>query len=548
MSKIIIVGGVAGGATAAARLRRLDEHAEIILFERGEHISFANCGLPYHIGGAIPDREELLLQTPDSFRRRFNVDVRVLSEVLSIDRAIQKVYAKNKMTGETYTESYDTLILAPGGAPIKPPIEGVNSEFVFTLRNVADVDKIKQYINIHRPKRAAVIGGGFIGIEMAENLKEAGLDVSVIELSEQVIAPLDIDMACDIQHYLRHKGVSLYLNNGLQKITERNGALTVELSNDSLETDMMILAIGIKPESQLAKDAGLTVNERGGIVVDKYMNTSDPYIYAVGDAVEVTDFGTAQAAMIPLAGPANKQARIAADNICGILSEYTGTQGSAVIKVFDMTVASTGINEKTAKRLNLNYDKIFLWLPGHAGYYPGSKFMSMKIIFEKENGKILGAQIVGFGGVDKRCDVLAVAIRAGLTAYDLTRLELCYAPPYSTAKDPVNMAGYAIENVLTGKVKNFHWHDVDALPRDGGVILLDVRSREETMHGKIDGFINIPLDLLRERIGELDKSKPVYIHCRSGMRSYIASRILAQNGFDVYNLSGGYRLYDSVRR
>ncbi|MCL1792286.1 MAG: CoA-disulfide reductase [Oscillospiraceae bacterium] len=548
MSKILIIGGVAGGATAAARLRRLDEHAEIIMFERGEYISFANCGLPYYISGTIDDREDLLLQTPESFRGRYNVDVRVQSEVLVIDREAKTVTVKNNRTGETYIERYDKLILSPGGMPIKPPIEGIESGRVFTLRNVNDTDRIKDYITKNRPENAAVIGGGFIGIEMAENLKDAGLNVSIVELSSQVIAPLDIDMACDVHNHLRKKGVSLYLNNGVQKITEKNGGLILELQNGVLETDMLILAIGVKPESKLAKDAGLTINERGGIVVDKRMRTSDENIYAVGDAVEVIDFVTGQAVMIPLAGPANKQARIAADNICGIpSSEYAGTQGSAVIKVFDMTVAFTGINEKTAKRLGMNYDKVFLWLPGHAGYYPGSLPMSMKMIFEKENGKILGSQIVGFDGVDKRCDVLAVAIRAKITAYDLTQLELCYAPPYSSAKDPVNMAGYAIENILTGKVKNFHWHDVGALPRNGSVILLDVRNPQEAAQGRIDGFINIPLDSLRERIGELDKSKPVYVHCHSGMRSYIAARILTQNGFDVYNLSGGYRLYNAVR-
>jgi len=547
MEKILIIGGVAGGATAAARLRRLDERAEIIMFERGEHISFANCGLPYYIGGAIADREDLLLQTPASFRQRFNVDVRVQSEVLSIDRKAKTVSVQNKQTGETYTESYDKLLLSPGGAPIKPPIGGVDSERIFTLRNVADTDRIKGFINKAHPKSAAVIGGGFIGIEMAENLKDAGLDVSIIELSDQVIAPIDFDMACDVHRYLRQKGVSLYLNNGLQKITEQNGRLTMELSNGLLEADMAILAIGVKPESQLAKDAGLDINGRGGIIVDKNMQTSDPDIYAVGDVVEVTDFVTEQPVMIPLAGPANKQGRIAADNIGGIQSEYAGTQGSAVIKVFDMTVAATGVNEKTAKRLGIDYDKVFLWLPNHADYYPGAQSMSIKIIFEKDSGKILGAQIVGFDGVDKRCDVLAVAIRAGMTAFDLTQLELCYAPPYSSAKDPVNMAGYMIENVLTGKVKNFHWHDVDALPRDGSVTLLDVRTPQEVMQGKIDGFINIPLDSLRERIGELDKAKLVYAHCRSGMRSYVAARILAQNGYDVYNLSGGYRLYNAVK-
>ena len=546
MSKIVIIGGVAGGATAAARLRRLDERAEIIMFERGEHISFANCGLPYHIGGAIPDREDLLLQTPHSFRQRFNVDVRIQSEVLSVDREAKTVSVENKQTGETYIESYDKLILSPGGAPIQPPIEGIDGERVFTLRNVADIDRMREYIIHAQPKSAAVVGGGFIGIEMAENLKEAGLRVSVIELADQVIPPLDMDMACDVHRHLRQKGVSLYLRNGLRRIIEQRGSLTVELSDGSLEADMAVLAIGIKPESRLAKDAGLDINERGGIIVDERMRASDPDIYAVGDAVEVKDFVTGQAAMIPLAGPANKQARIAADNICGIPSEYTGTQGSAVIRIFDMTAASTGINEKTAKQLRLDYDKVFFWLGGHADYYPGTRPMSMKVIFEKGSGKILGAQIVGFDGVDKRCDVLAVAIRAGMTAYDLTRLELCYAPPYSSAKDPVNMAGYAIENVLTGKVKHFHWHEADALPRDGSLTLLDVRTPGEAARGRISGFINIPLDELRERMGELDPSKPVYAHCHAGARSYAAARILSQNGFDVYHLSGGYRLYGAV--
>jgi len=550
MSRIIIVGGVAGGATAAARLRRLDEKAEIIMFERGEHISFANCGLPYYIGGVIQDREDLLLQTPESFNSRFKVDVRVFSEVISIDRGAKTVKVRKIQSGETYDEKYDKLILSPGGAPIKPPVDGIENERVFTLRNVADTDRMKTFLDYKKPKSAVVIGGGFIGIEMAENLKEAGLDVSIVELLDQVIAPLDTDIACEVHKYLRQKGISLYLGNGFKKITTAlDGAgLTVELSRGAIKADMVVLAIGVKAESQLAKEASLNVNERGGIIVDKHMRTSDPDIYAVGDAVEVSDFVSAQPAMIPLAGPANKQGRIASDNICGIPSEYSGTQGSAVIKVFDMTVAFTGTNEKTAKRLNLNYDKIFLWLGGHAGYYPNAAPMSMKVIFEKGSGKILGAQITGFVGVDKRCDVLSVAIRAGMTVADLTRLELCYAPPYSSAKDPVNMAGFVMENVLTGKVKNFHWHDVESLPRDGSVTLLDVRNPGEYAQGHIDGFINIPLDTLREQIakGKIDKTKPVYVNCHSGMRSYIANRILTQNGYDAYNLSGGYRLYCAI--
>jgi NADPH-dependent 2,4-dienoyl-CoA reductase/sulfur reductase-like enzyme/rhodanese-related sulfurtransferase len=547
MPKIIIIGGVAGGATAAARLRRLDEHADIVLFERGEHISFANCGLPYHIGGAIADREKLLLQTPESFHRRFNVAVRVNSEVTAINCAEKSVTVRNTVAGTSYTESYDKLILSPGAMPIVPPIPGVHLPGVFTLRNVADTDRIMAYIRESKPKTAAVVGGGYIGVEMAENLKNAGLDVSVIELSEQVIAPLDLDMAADVHAYLRQNGIKLYLNNGVQSITSYENSLKAALSQGEIYADILIMAVGVRPESGLAKSAGLLVNERGGILVDSHMKTSDENIYAVGDAVAVTDFVTKQPALIPLAGPANKQGRIAADNICGIHSEYEGTQGSSILKVFDLAVATTGINEKTAKRLKLDYDKIFAWLPGHAGYYPGTKSMSMKVIFEKTSGKILGAQLVGYDGVDKRCDILAVAVRLGLTASDLTKLELCYAPPFGSAKDPVNMVGYMTQNLLSGRVKNFHWHDVDSLPRDGSVTLLDVRMPGEYAVGSIDGFINIPLDDLRGRLAELPKGKPVYAHCHSGLRSYIASSILTQNGFDVYNLSGGYRLYQAIK-
>jgi NADPH-dependent 2,4-dienoyl-CoA reductase/sulfur reductase-like enzyme/rhodanese-related sulfurtransferase len=547
MKKILIIGGVAGGATAAARLRRLDEHAEIIMFEKGEHISYANCGLPYYISGTIRNREALLLQTPESFRARFNIDVRISSEVLSIDRSEKTVLVLNRVSGESYKESYDKLILATGGVPVKPPALDVDSERVFFLRDVADVDHIKGYIEKNNIHNAAVVGGGFIGIETAENLKEAGLDVSIIELSDQVIAPLDIDIACDLHHHIKSKGVKLYLRSEVQKVIVKDNGLALKLQDDVLDVDIMLIAIGVKPENRLAKEAGLEIGERGGVITDKNMRTKDPDIFAVGDSVEVSDLVTGQPAMIPLAGPANKQARIAADNICGITSEYSGTQGSMVIKVFDMTAAATGISEKTAKRLDLNYDKIFLFRLGHANYYPGSRNMSVKVIFEKGSGRILGAQAVGFDGVDKRCDVLAVAIRAGMTAHDLTELELCYAPPYSSAKDNVNMAGYMIENTITGRVKNFHWHDVDALPRDGSISLVDVREPFEFEKGSIDGFINIPLDALRKHIPELDSALPVYVNCQSGLRSYLASCILSQNGFDVYNLSGGYRLYNAVR-
>lgn len=544
--KTLIVGGVAGGASAAARLRRLDEQAEIILFERGDYISFANCGLPYYIGDTITEKEALTLQTPSSFHARFNVDVRVGNEVTAIDKEVKSVTVKNVQTGESYTENYDKLILSMGAYPLMPNIDGVHSDKVFTLRNIPDTYKIKDYIREHHPKTAAVVGGGYIGVEMAENLSETGLQVTIVEMSEQVIGPLDFDMASDVHRHLESKGVRLMLGNAVRSIKDNGSGLLIALNSGEIDADMLIMAIGVRPESALAVQAGLSVNKAGSIVVDTHMCTSDQDIYAVGDAVEVTDYITGSKAFIPLAGPANRQGRIAADNLCGIPSEYTGTQGSAILKVFDLTVASTGINEKTAKRLGLNYDKVFTYSASHASYYPGAVNMSVKVIFEKDSGKILGAQLVGYDGVDKRCDVIATAIRFGATASDLTRLELCYAPPYSSAKDPVNMAGFVMENLLTGKVKQFHWHDVAALPRDGSAILLDTRTKIEYDNGHIDGFINIPLDSLRGRLEELDKSKPIYVTCQIGLRGYVACRILSQNGFDCYNLSGGYRLYRSI--
>ena len=544
--KFLIVGGVAGGASAAARLRRLDEHAEIILFERGEYISFANCGLPYYIGGKITDRAALTLQTPQSFHARFHVDVRPFSEVTAINRAEKTVTVRNHKSGETYTEAYDKLLLSPGAAPVVPPIDGIASRRVFTLRNLPDTFAIRAFIETHSPRTAAVVGGGYIGVEMAENLHRAGLAVTLIEMQEQVIAPLDFDMACDVHRHMESKGVHLMLGQAVRAVNEAPDGLCLTLTGGKVEADMMILAIGVRPESALAKDAGLTVTERGAIVVGDDMCTSDPDIFAAGDAVEVTDFVTGEKAVIPLAGPANKQGRIAADNMCGGCSRYTGTQGSAVLKVFDMTVATTGMNEKTAKRLGRRYEKSFTFSASHAGYYPGASNMSIKTLFCPDTGKILGAQVVGYDGCDKRCDVFATAIRFGATAHDLTQLELCYAPPYSSAKDPVNMAGYVIENLLTGKLRQFHWHDVAALPRDGSLTLLDVRSPGEYAAGHIEGFVNIPLDTLRQRLSELTPGKPVYVHCHSGLRSYIACRILSQSGFEPFNLSGGYRLYHSI--
>lgn len=544
--KVVVVGGVAGGASAAARLRRLDESAEIIMFERGEYISFANCGLPYYIGGEITDRAALTLQTPQSFHSRFHVDVRINSEVTAIDPKAKQVTVRSKDRGE-YTESYDKLILSPGAAPIRPPMEGADNERVFTLRNIPDTYKIRGYVEEQHPKSAVVVGGGYIGVEMAENLKNAGVDVTIVELADHVIAPLDYDMACDVHRYLKEKGVGLILQNGVQSIREEGGALRLTLSDGEIDTDLVIMAVGVRPDTALAKEAGLELNRRDAIVVDEHMLTSDPDIYAVGDAVEVTDFVTGEKAYIPLAGPANKQGRIAADNICGIPTTYKNTQGSAVLKIFDMTVATTGVNERAAKAAGLDYDKVYTFSNSHASYYPGSTGMSIKTLYEKGTGKILGAQIVGFDGVDKRCDVLATAIRAGMTAKDLTELELCYAPPFGSAKDPVNFVGYVIENTLAGRVKNFFWDDVAKLPRDGSVTLLDVRTDLERENGQyIDGFIHIPVDELRERVGELDKSKPVYIHCRTGLRSYVACCMLAGLGFDCYNLSGGWRLYESI--
>jgi len=544
--KTVIIGGVAGGATAAARLRRLDENTEIIMFERGEYISFANCGLPYYIGGEIKEKSALTLQTPKSFNARFSVDVRVLSEVVEIDKNAKTVTVLDKQSGESYTEGYDKLILSMGAEPIRPNIEGIGSDKVFTLRNIPDTYKIKEYIENKKPKSAVVVGGGFIGVEMAENLYNAGLCVTLVELSDQIIPPIDYDMASDVHRYLESKGVNLSLGNGIRSVLDNGVSLKIALNSGELNADMLIMSIGVKPETQIAKAAGIEVNERGLIIVNEKMQTSNSDIYAVGDAVEITDFVTGKKGFVPLAGPANKQGRIAADNICGLNSEYTGTQGSSVLKVFDLTVASTGINEKTAKRLGLNYEKSFTYSANHASYYPGAVNMSVKTIFEKGTGKILGAQIVGYEGTDKRCDVFATAIRAGMTAYDLTRLELCYAPPFGSAKDPVNMAGFVIENMLTDKVKIIHWHDVEKLPRDGSVLLIDTRTAIEYENGHIDGFINIPLDSLRDKLTELDKSKKIYVTCQIGLRGYVATRILCQNGFETYNLSGGYRLYNSI--
>ena len=540
--KTIIIGGVAGGASAAARLRRLDETAEIIILERGEFISFANCGLPYFIGGEITDRNMLTLQTPSSFMARFNIDVRVFSEAIKISPDTKTVTVKDLNKGKTYEESYDNIILSPGAEPFKPNISGIEAANVFTLRNIPDTLKIKSYIETAEPRSAVVVGGGYIGVEMAENLTKAGLQVSIVELADHLIAPLDFDMAADVHRYIKAKGIRLYLNNGVKAI---DGSKVI-LQNGEISADMVIMSVGVRPETSLAKDCGIVLNSRGSIIVDSRMRTNIPNIFAVGDAVEVKNYVTKSAAFIPLAGPANKQGRIAADNIAGFESEYKGTGGSAVLKLFDMTIATTGLNEKSAEAAGIDFNKIYTYSASHASYYPGGNMMSVKILWDRKTLKIIGAQIVGFDGVDKRMDVIASAIRFGAKVTDLAELELCYAPPYSSAKDPVNMAGFVAENIISGKVKQFFWHDVENLPRDGSVTLLDVRTSTERARGHIDGFMHIPLDSLRERINELPKDKPVYVHCHSGLRSYIACRILAGNGFDCYNLSGGWRLYESV--
>lgn len=544
--KTLIIGGVAGGASAAARLRRLDEKAEIVILERGEFISFANCGLPYYIGGDITEKSKLTLQTPQSFKSRFNIDVRVWSEAVSVNADKKTVTVKNVNTGEVYEESYDNLILSPGAAPIRPNIEGMDSEKVFTLRNIPDTYRIKEYIEEKKPARAVIVGGGYIGVEMAENLKQAGLDVTIVELADHLIAPLDFDMAADVHRYIKSQGISLALSNGITGIKENESSLTVELNHGSVETDMVIMSVGVRPDTAFLRDSGVELNNRGSIVVNDRMQTNIPDVYAVGDAIVVKNFITKEAAFIPLAGPANKQGRIAADNICGIPSEYRGTQGSAVLKLFDMTVATTGLNEKAAAEAGYDYDKTYTYSASHASYYPGSSMLSVKVLWDKATLKILGAQIVGFDGVDKRMDVLATAIRFGAKVTDLTDLELCYAPPFGSAKDPVNMVGFVAENVITGKIGQFFWHDVENLPRDGSVTLLDTRTDTEVARGRIDGFMHIPVDSLRERISEIPADKPVYVHCHSGLRSYIACRILAGYGFTCYNLAGGWRLYESV--
>ena len=547
--KVVIVGGVAGGATAAARLRRLDESAEIVVFERSGYVSYANCGLPYYIGGIITERAELTLQTPESFWRRFRVDMRVRHEVTAIHPDTKTVDVKNLATGEVFAESYDKLILSPGARPTQPALPGVGIDRLFTLRTVEDTLKLREFIEQHHPRSAVLAGGGFIGIELVENLRELGLDVTVVQRPKQLLNPLDADMAAFLHAQLREKGVKLMLGRTVEGFAADGDRVSVLIKDEApLTADMVVLAIGVTPDTALAKDAGLELGIKGSIVVNDRMETSVPDIYAVGDAVQVKHSVTGQDTLLSLAGPANKQGRIAADNICGGDSRYLGSQGSSVIKVFDMTIAATGVNEKTARQAGIDCDKVFLSPMSHAGYYPGGKVMTMKVVFEKGTYRLLGAQIVGYEGVDKRIDVLATAIHAGLTGPQLKDLDLAYAPPYSSAKDPVNMAGFMIENLSRGLVEQFFPEDVDALPRDGSATLLDVRTPSEYAAGHAEGFVNLPVDDLREHLAEIPADKPVYLICQSALRSYIACRILSQHGLRCSLLSGGWRLYEAVMR
>ena len=545
--RVLIVGGVAGGATAAARIRRLDENAEITVFERSGYISYANCGLPYYIGDVITDPEELTLQTPESFFSRFRINMKVHHEVTKIHPDQKTISVKNLETGEEFEESYDKLILSPGAKPTQPRIPGVGMEKVFTLRTVEDTFRIKEYISKHQPKSAVLAGGGFIGLELAENLKKLGMDVTIVQRPKQLMNPFDADMASFIHSEIRKHGVKLALGHTVEGFEEKDGGVDILLKDEMpLHADMVVLAIGVTPDTYLAKEAGLKLGIKGSIVVNDRMETSIPDIYAAGDAVQVKQYVTGQDALISLAGPANKQGRIIADNICGGDSRYTGSQGSSVIKVFDMTAATTGINETNARKAGLDVDTVILSPMSRAGYYPGGKVMTMKVVFEKETYHLLGAQIVGYEGVDKRIDVLAAAIHGKMKATELKDLDLAYAPPYSSAKDPVNMAGFMIDNISKGILKQWHLEDIDPLPRDGSVTLLDVRTVREFGNGHIEGFINIPVDELRERLDEIEKDKPVYVICQSGLRSYIGTRILEGNGYTAYNFAGGFRFYDAV--
>ncbi|KKR18267.1 MAG: FAD-dependent pyridine nucleotide-disulfide oxidoreductase [candidate division CPR2 bacterium GW2011_GWC1_41_48] len=543
--KIIIVGGVAGGATAAARARRLDENAEIILLERGKYVSFANCGLPYFVGEKIVERDRLLVQTPEGIKKRFNIDVRISTEVLKIYPKIKQILATDLKTGHKYKESYDKLILAPGASPFKPQMAGIDHFRVFTLRTIPDAEKIKKYVGDKKPKRVAILGGGPIGLEMAENLYGIGLEVSIFELSDHVVATLDLDMASIVHNYLRSKGIKLYLQTEVVKIEHEESTSTV-ISKDNVcvKADVIILGIGVRPETSLAFEAGLKLGGTGGISVNEYLQTSDPNIYAIGDAIEVKDFVSGEYAVIALAGPANKQGRIAAGNILGKKEKFLGSEGTGILKVFDMTIASTGLNERLLKKFNIPYKLTILHTISHAGYYPGAFPITLKLLFSPK-GEILGAEGAGYDGVDKRIDVIATAMRAGMTVRDLQKIDLCYAPPFSSAKDPVNMLGYMAANILDGLVKTYTHEEIEKRNKEK-TTLLDVRTRLEYKGGHIDGSINIPIDELRSKLSKLPKNKEIYVYCAVGLRAYLASRVLFQHGFKVKSLVGGYKTYEQI--
>ncbi len=560
MTKILIVGGVAGGASAAARARRLSEDAEIIMFERGPFVSFANCGLPYHIGGDIQERSKLLLQTPESFLARFNVDVRVMNEVVSINRQDKTVTIKNLLDESEYVESYDFLLLSPGAGPIVPPIPGLDSQLTHSLRNIPDMDRIIETIQMNKPEHATVVGGGFIGLEMMEAFHQLGIKTSLIEMADQVMTPVDREMAGFVHAEIRDKGVDLKLGVALESVKfvpnehvasfdsgesdkhqHLEGELELTLNNgEKLTTDILIMAIGVRPETKLAQEAGLQIGALGGIYTNEYMQTSDPSIYAVGDAVEEKDFVTGEQTLVPLAGPANRQGRMAADNMLGRKETYQGTQGTAICKIFDLAVASTGKNEKQLKRAGIEYDKVYVHTASHASYYPGAEVVSFKMLFDPKSGKILGAQAVGKDGIDKRIDVMAVAQRAGMTVEQLQHLELTYAPPYGSAKDVINQAAFVANNIIKGDAAAIHYDEIDNLTEDQ--ILLDVRNPGELESvGYLEGAINIPVDQLRHRMGELPKDKEIVIYCQVGLRGNVAYRQLVNNGYKARNLIGGYR-------
>ncbi len=538
--KVILVGGVAGGAGTAARLRRNNEHAEIVMLEKGPFISYANCGLPYYIGEVIKDKRDLVVQSKEGFAKRFNVDVRINSEVLSVDPSNKTVEIRNGETKEIYTEGYDKLVLSPGASPIRPKFPGTDKPHVFTLRTIPDTMAIHDFIDEKEPKTAAIIGGGFIGVEMAENLHARGLKVSIIEATDHLIGAIDSDMSYDLHNHVRSKGVLLYVNETAKEIADTYVELA---SGTKVDADLVILSIGVVPETGFLRSSGIALGPRGQIVVNERFETSAPDVYAVGDAIGVLTFTGRESAVIPLASPANKQARLVADLIAGIPRKYNGTQGTAIAKVFDMAVAVTGESEKSLNRLGIPYKKTLTYSNSHAGYYPGGKSMFIKMLFAPDDGKILGAQITGYETVDKRIDVLATAIRGGMTVYDLEELELAYAPPFSSAKDPVNMAAYAAENILTGKTDPFYIEDLDTLPENA--FLLDTRTVGEFERGTIPGAVNIPLDSLRERLSELPAGKDIYVTCQIGLRGYLSEQILKGHGFKARNMAGGYRHYQA---